>query len=37
LTAVGLLRAAFILDVGVPKGGDGPGTGNEKGKGKKVL
>jgi hypothetical protein len=37
LTAVGLIRAAFILDVGVPQGGDGPGSGNGKGKGKKVL
>ncbi|KAK7890415.1 hypothetical protein LTR67_008301 [Exophiala xenobiotica] len=37
LTAVGLIRAAFILDVGMPQAGDGPGTGNEKGKGKKVL
>ncbi|KAJ9499995.1 hypothetical protein H2202_004386 [Exophiala xenobiotica] len=37
LTAVGLIRAAFILDVGMPQAGDVPETGNEKGKGKKVL
>ncbi|KAK7932827.1 hypothetical protein LTR80_011655, partial [Exophiala xenobiotica] len=37
LTAVGLIRAAFIPDVGMSQGEDGPESGNETGKGKKVL
>lgn len=37
LTAVGLIRAAFILDLGMSQGEDGSESGNETGKGKKVL
>lgn len=37
LTVVGLIRAAFIPDVGMSQGEDGPESGNETGKGKKVL